>query len=223
MRAIVILAFAAVMLSPIPARSGETVRLVIDDSYGADSQFVENDRRIGRHEIRRVRLPYRRLVAKLLAHAGARVADDATESVDATMTITADGLALGQLYDYMDRLQRKRHLRFIAVHLTGRIEYVGDGRACATAFSGRVGRTHGIPIVVGRDHREAPQFAPFDEAMRRPGSFVAALVALVGAVYGDAPLRAARTDRDTDVAGYATAVLESVEMGMPEAHCAASP
>ena len=32
------------------------------------------------------------------------------------------------------------------------------------------------------------EFAPFDEAMRRPGSFVAALVALVGAVYGDAPL-----------------------------------
>ena len=223
MRAIVILAFAAVMLSPIPARSGETVRLVIDDSYGADSRFVEGDVQIGRYEIRRVSLPYKRFTAKLLAYAGARLADDAAEPVDATVTITVDGLALGQLYDYADRLQRKRDLRFIAARLVGRIDHAGAGRDCIVAFSARVGRTHGIPIVAGRDHREEPRFAPFDGAMRRPGSFVAALVALVGAVYGDAPLHAARADRDTDVAGYAAAILESVDMGMPDVHCATRP
>ncbi len=223
MRAIAILALVAAMLAPTSARSGDSVRLIVDDSYSADSRFVEGDVRVGRYEIRRVSLPYKRLAAKLLAYAGARLADDATEPVGAIVTITVDGLALGQLYDYADRLQRKRDLRFIAARLIGRIDYAGDGRDCAVAFSARVGRTQGIPITVGRDHREAPQFAPFDEAMRSPGSFVAALVALVGAVYGDAPLHAARTDRDTDVAGYATAVLEAVEMGMPEAHCAARP
>lgn len=220
MRAIAILALAAAMLSPTSVRSGDTVRLIVDDSYGADSRFVENEVRVGRTEIRRVSLPYKRLAAKLLAYAGARLADDAAKPVDATVTITADGLALGQLYDYADRLQRKRDLRFIAARLAGRIDYAGAGRDCTVGFSARVGRTHGIPIVAGRDHREAPQFAPFDEAMRAPGSFVAALVALVGVVYGDAPLHAARTDRDTDVAGYATAVLEAVEMGMPDVHCA---
>ncbi len=220
MRAIAILALAAAMVSPMPARSGDTVRLIVDDSYGADRRFVENKVHVGRYEIRRVSLPYKRFAAKLLAYAGARLADDATEPVDATVTITADGLALGQLYDYADRLQRKRDLRFVAARLIGRIDYAGDGRDCTVAFSARVGRTHGIPIVVGRDHREAPQFAPFDEAMRAPGSFVAALVALVGAVYGDAPLHAARADRDTDVAGYSTAVIEAVEMGMPDVHCA---
>ncbi len=223
MRAIAILALVAAMLAPTSARSGDSVRLIVDDSYSADSRFVEGDVRVGRYEIRRVSLPYKRLAAKLLAYAGARVADDAAEPVDATVTITVDGLALGQLYDYADRLQRKRDLRFIAAHLIGRIDYADAGRDCAVAFSARVGRTHGIPIVPGRDHREAPQFAPFDEAMRAPGSFVAALVALVGVVYGDAPLHAARADSDTDVAGYATAVLEAVEMGMPEAHCAARP
>ncbi len=223
MRAIAILALVAAMLAPTSARSGDSVRLIVDDSYSADSRFVEGDVRVGRYEIRRVSLPYKRLAAKLLAYAGARLADDATEPVGAIVTITVDGLALGQLYDYADRLQRKRDLRFIAARLIGRIDYAGDGRDCAVAFSARVGRTQGIPIVPDRDHREAPQFAPFDEAMRAPGSFVAALVALVGVVYGDAPLHAARADRDTDVAGYATAVLEAVEMGMPEAHCAARP
>ena len=223
MRAIVILAFAAVMLSPMTARPDDTVRLIVDDSYGADRRLVENDVRIGRYEVRRVHLPYKRLVATLLAYAGARLTDDAAAPVDATVTITVDGLALGQLYDYADRLQRRRAMRFIAAQLTGRIDYAADGRDCAVGFSARVGRTGGIPIVAIRDHREAPQFAPFDEALRRPGSFVAALVVLVGVVYGDAPLHAARADSDTDIAGYAAAVLESVEMGMPEAHCAASP
>ncbi len=223
MRAIAILALVAVMLLPTSARSGDWVRLIVDDSYGADSRFVESDVQIGRYEIRRVSLPYKRFAAKLLAYAGARLADDATEPVDATVTITADGLALGQLYDYADRLQRKRDLRFVAARLIGRIDYAGDGRDCTVAFSARVGRTHGIPIIPDHDHREAPQFAPFDEALRRPGSFVAALVALVGVVYGDAPLHAARADRDTDVAGYAAAVLEAVEMGMPDVHCATRP
>ena len=49
--------------------------------------------------------------------------------------------------------------------------------------------------------------APFDEALVEPGSFVDALAAVMGAVYGREALMAAAAGDDPIIAGHAAAAL----------------
>ncbi len=149
----------------------------------------------GRFPMRRARLPFERLTTRLLGYAGARLVRTCSEAADATLSIEATGLALGQRYDLMEQLQRRRRLRFTGVRLDGRLSFDFEaGTICSARFFGAVPPPSGMSVVSRPDYREDPAFAPFEAAFTRPGSFVSALTALVGAVYGPAPLRAALND-----------------------------
>lgn len=194
------------------AAAPETVRLVVADAYAADSVFEDGRVRDGPVPVRRVRLPFERVAATLLGHAGARLVADAPS--DAILEVAAEGLALGRLYDYMENLQRYRSLRYAGARLAGRVTFaVRGGPDCTAAFAGHVAADSGIPVRYGRDFREVANLAPFAEAFRRPGSFVTAMAALVGEVYGPAALAAARRDDDAAVAGAAAAALAALTAG----------
>ena len=74
-------------------------------------------------------------------------------------------------------------------------------------FAGVIKARKGIPVIIARDYRETPNLAPFDKALVEPGSFVAALAAVVGTVYGRAALISAADDGDPTIARHAIAAL----------------
>lgn len=168
-----------------------TVRLEVDGDYVADSLYGEHGLVPGWFPVYRVFLPFRPLARGFLDHAGARLVrgDDA----EAVLRVDVLGAAQGKLYDFMEDWQRLRHLRFIGATLWGRVTLTTvDGATCEARFAGAIEARNGIPIIIARDYREAANLAPFAKALVEPGSFVAALAAVVGAVYGhDALISAA--------------------------------
>jgi hypothetical protein len=99
-------------------------------------------------------------------------------------------------------------VRFIGARLQGSITLTTAGGAtCEARFAGAIEARRGIPIIIARDYREAPNLAPFDEALVEPGSFVDALAAVMGAVYGREALMAAAAGDDPIIAGHAAAAL----------------
>lgn len=183
-----------------------TVRLEVDGGYIADSRYGEHGVVYGWFPIRRVILPFKPLARRFLGYAGARLVrgDDA----EAVLRIVVLGGAHGMLYDFMEDQQRKRRLRFIGADVQGRVVLAAAGVVCGARFAGHIRARKGIPVIIGRDYREAPNLAPFDEALAEPGSYVAALAAVVGAVYGPAALDAARGDPDPAVAGFAQSAYD---------------
>lgn len=187
-----------------------TLRLVVTQSYAADSAIRDGRVIEGDFAIRRVApFPFRRLARRLLAHAGATLVDEEDTPADGVLAIDVDGTALGRLYDIMENMQRGRSLRFNGALVRGELSLdTGAGTVCVARFAGAVVPGAGIQMSPGRDLREDPGFAPFDKAFDQPGSFVAALAMLVGEVYGPAALTAARHDADKRIARHAEAALE---------------
>ena len=183
-----------------------TVRLEIDSAYAANGRFGEHGLVVGWFPVDRVFLPFRPLARKFLDHAGARLVRG--DTAEAVLHIEVLGTAQGRLYDFMEDWQRLRRFRFIGARLQGRVTLTTTGGAtCEARFAGEVKARKGIPIIIARDHREAPQLAPFDKALVLPGSFVAALAAVVGAVYGPKALLSASHDDDTAIARDAATAL----------------
>jgi len=174
---------AAARAAPEPPR---VLGIEIEARYVADKRFRDGAVEHGPFAIARLRLPLARHAARRLAQAGVRI-DEGTAEGGARLVIRIEGVARGQLYDYMERLARKRGLRYAAADLRGEIAFLepASGRVCRARFAGGAGSTASIPVVASRDARESPLFAPFDAALAAPGSFLDALDALVARVYGD--------------------------------------
>gem|GEM_PF-5102065 len=185
---------AVVAVAAIARAAPEPPRVLgieIEARYVADKRFRDGAVERGPFAIARLRLPLARHAARRLARVGVRIDAGAAES-GARLVIRVEGVARGQLYDYMERLARKRGLRYAAADLRGEIAVLdpAGGRVCRARFSGGAGSTASISVVARRDLRESPLFAPFDAALGAPGSFLDALDALVARVYGG-PARAA--------------------------------
>jgi hypothetical protein len=181
-----------------------TVRLEIDSAYAANGIYGEYGLVRGWFPVDRVFLPFKPLVRGFLDHGGARLVrgDDA----EAVLQVEILGTAQGMLYDFSEDWQRVRRLRFIGARIQGHVILTSIGRgACQAQFAGAIEARSGIPIIIGRDYRESPNLAPFDKALVEPGSFVAALAAVMGAVYGRAALRSATDDDDPAIARHAVA------------------
>jgi hypothetical protein len=113
------------------------------------------------------------------------------------------GTAQGILYDFIEDWQRVRHLRFIGARVQGRVILATAQRgACQACFAVAIKARGGIPVIV---NRELPNLARFGKALAEPGSFVAALAAVMGAVYGRAALLSAAADNDPNIAKHAVA------------------
>ena len=208
--AISVLAVVGVAVAPAAGdehAAPATVRLEVDGSYIADSSYGEHGVVRGWFPIRRVFLPFKPLARSFLGHAGARLVrgDDA----EAVLHIEVLGGAHGMLYDFMEHWQRVRQLRFIGADIQGRVVLeTAAGLVCGARFAGEIRARTGIPIIIGRDYREAAGLAPFDQALAEPGSFVAALAAVIGAIYGPEALAAARADPDPAVARFARSAYD---------------
>ncbi len=188
-RPLLALFFVAVFAAP--ARAGaetvppQRVAVEIVQSFAADRRLRAGAVETGPFAISRLRLPLDRHAARLLAAAGA-VPAARPDKADARLVIRLSGIARGQLYDSMERLARKRRLRYAAAQVSGEIAFsTADGRlVCRSAFDGEAGETAGIPVVANRDLRESPLFAPFEAALAASGSFLDALAAVIGRVLG---------------------------------------
>jgi hypothetical protein len=183
-----------------------TVRLEIDSAYAANGIYGEHGLVRGWFPVERVFLPFNPLVRGFLDYAGARLirGDDA----EAVLRVEILGTAQGMLYDFSQDWQRMRRLRFIGARVQGHVILTSTGRgACRARFAGAIEARSGIPIVSIRDDRENPNLAPFDKAPVEPGSFVATLAAVIGAVYGRAALQSATGDDNATIADYAGAAL----------------
>ena len=203
--AISVLATAPAAVAQVAAPA--TVRLEVDGGYIADSRYGEHGVVRGWFPIRRVLLPFKPLVRRFLGHAGARLVRGG--DAEAVLRVEVLGGAEGMLYDFMEDWQRKRRLRFIGASLQGRVVLAtAAGVVCGARFAGEIRARKGIPIIIGRDYREAPGLAPFDQALAEPGSFVAALAAVIGAIYGPEALAAARADPDPAVARFARSAYD---------------
>ena len=117
-----------------------TLRLVVSQSYAADSAIRDGRVIEGDFAIRRVApFPFRRLARRLLAHAGATLVDEEDAHADAVLAIDVDGTALGRLYDIMENMQRGRSLRFNGALVRGELSLdTGAGTVCVARFAGAV-------------------------------------------------------------------------------------
>lgn len=219
---VTLVAFACAVTSAFAAApeslAGKAIHLELIETYTADSAFHGNRRIEGRFPVRRVRLPFRRYVARLLGYAGVRGVSDANSEVGPTLTIVVHGVALGQVYDLMVGLQRRRNLRFNGARLDGEIAFgFVDAPAYVARFSGAVVPSQVIPVSSRHDHREDAVYAPFEEAFDQSGSFIATFTAMVGEIYGPGPLVAALRDTRAEVARHAAAALD--RLGRTGLHC----
>lgn len=165
----------AFMMGSLAHGASHSSRLVVEARYFADSVIGETGLVHGKFPIERAIQPFRPLMGRLMEY------DD-----DASLHIEAEGLALGSLYDFMENRARIRHLRFTGAAIEGRVSLTSKqaGLTCAAGFAGTIASRNAGLVVGTWDYRESPQFAPFDKALAEPGSFVTALAAVIGAVYG---------------------------------------
>ncbi len=181
-----------------------TVHLEIDSAYAANGLYGDHGLVRGWFPVDRVFLPFKPLVRGFLDHAGARLIRGA--DAEAVLHVEILGTAQGMLYDFSEDWQRIRRLRFIGARVQGQVILTSAGHgACQASFAGAIEARSGIPIIIGRDYRENPNLAPFDKALVEPDSFVAALAAIMGAVYGPAALLSAADDDDPAIARHAVA------------------
>ena len=165
---------------------------MVESHYFADSRIGDQGLVHGRFPITRSIRPFRKPASLLMNHAGVRLASDGV----GVLHIEAQGLALGTLYDFMENRVRLRHVRFTGATIEGRVTLraMQDERRCSARFIGTIDSLRSGLVVGVWDYREAPNFAPFDKALSEPGSFVAALMTVINAVYGPSATKAARAD-----------------------------
>lgn len=211
----IILAIAMALVCMAEGRAqgaSQTVGLVIEATYAADSFNGERGLIHGKFPLQRSIHPFRLVAARLMKYAGLRLrrGDGGDLDADSTLHIEAQGLALGSLYDYMENRMRLRHLRFTGAVIEGRVSLTSRAAelTCAARFAGTIAASRSGLVVGAWDYREAPHRAPFDKALAQPGSFVAALAAIIGAIYGPAPLVAASDDPDDAIARHARKALD---------------
>ncbi|MFP6742485.1 MAG: hypothetical protein VCD33_12815 [Alphaproteobacteria bacterium] len=208
-RAVILLRFLMLMATYGAVAGGTTpatVGLEIDSAYAANGIYGEHGLVRGWFPVDRVFLPFKPLVRGFLDHAGARLVRG--HDAQSMLHVEILGTAQGMLYDFSENWQRLRRFRFIGARVQGHVILSSAGRgACQALFAGAIEARSGIPIIIGRDYRENPNLAPFDKALAEPGSFVAALAAVIGAVYGRAALLSAAEDDDPTIANHAVVAL----------------
>jgi len=173
----------------------ETVRVVVEQD------FVYRERTsIEAKPIPSFELPLAELAVDLLVGAGADVVGPDATAYDASLHIIARGEALGLLYADADA----RYL-YTGANVRGALAFQRGGTSVMdSAFVGQINRQRKFERDLGYDD---PANAPFDSALRAPGSYMDRLVELIGAVYGAPALASALLDGDPRLRPTATRVM----------------
>lgn len=190
-----LLAALAALAPVLAAEPPRVVRLIVDQAYGYRERTSMEVKPIAAFE-----LPLAELAADLLVGAGVEPVGAEAPAFDATLTITAKGEALGTLY-----FDQEARFLYTGANLRGALAFE---RAGATehdvAFVGQINRQRRIERDLGYAD---PANAPFDGALRAPGSYMDRLVELIGAMFGAPALAAALLDGDPRLRPTAARVL----------------
>lgn len=185
--------------------AAKSVRLVVEQTF----RFRPRDR-YGFEPIQDHRLPFARVARTLLEGAGIRVVGAGATEFDATLTINATGRAIGRHYaiDGADFL-------FAGAEIKGVIVFETAGSAAwRTPFFGRQQPPLKLRLNLGYDR---PDNAPFIDVFALPGSFVARIAQVIGAVYGAAPLIAVLDTGNAVLRASAVRALGDLGDGVAEA------
>lgn len=145
------------------------------------------------------RLPYEELLADILTGAGIRVVPPG-EAAEATISIDAEGEALGSLY-----FEQLKGYLYTGALLRGSVAFGAPGQTpYRLAFVGRVERQRNLERNLGY---EEPENAPFDGALGAAGSYLDKTIEAVATLYGPQPLLAAIQDGDPRIRPYAARML----------------
>lgn len=191
--------------------AAETMRVIVEQAYVARRPDT-----LDTVPIAGLRLPFENVAAGLVRSAGVRVVGADAATYDATLTITAQGRALGRIYH-----RGVTGLLYAGAMLSGEIVFTAPGvPAWRTPFSVR--RQPPLEVTLNLGY-ERPANAPFVEVFARSASFVPRLMAVIGAIYGVRPLIATiETEGDEALRRSAAHALGDVgEAGAGEALIAA--
>jgi hypothetical protein len=195
--ALVLAVIGAVIAAPRDAAAAavETVRVVVEQSYVYRERTSIETKPIASFE-----LPLAELAVDLLVGAGVDAVGPEATAFDASLRITARGEALGVLYADADA----RYL-YTGASVRGALAFQRGGASVAdSAFVGQINRQRKIERDLGYDD---PANAPFDGALRAPGSYMDRLVELIGAAYGAPALASALLDGDPRLRPTAARVM----------------
>lgn len=160
-------------------RSAATVRLIVTQNYfyrpRPPSQFQPEP-------IPQFELPIGKLATELLHAAGVRVVGPTAERFDATLTITAEGLARGRMYHGI-----ASGYLYVGAELRGEITFEVPGLP-AWSRSFRARRSPPLYVELNLGGYQSPRNAPFAQIIEQPGSFLPRLMEIMGDIHGPAPL-----------------------------------
>ncbi|MFQ5984756.1 MAG: HEAT repeat domain-containing protein [Alphaproteobacteria bacterium] len=184
-------------------RSAETVRLVVEQTYGFRSR-----NRVQTEPIPGVSLSFEEVAESLLRGAGVEVVGPAAQAYDATLTITARGKALGALY-----FEGVKGYLYAGAALEGTIAFAVRGLPPHRRdFRTELRPLGDVTLNLGY---ELPRNAPFHELLDRTGSFIPRIMELIGEVYGADAVIAALEGGEPAIRRSAAKVLG--ELGDPAA------
>lgn len=173
------------------ARAATAVTIAVEERYEATSQWTGTVRQA---DLPLVRQPYADLAQRLFELAGIAIA---SESRDApALRIEAHGVTEATLYDTSINGVRLRETMYRAARITGTIALDTAAGTILRPFEGTIPPPFDFMVTYGYDPYRDPANAPFREAFEAPGGYAQAIARLVGDIYGDAVLEAARSDRD---------------------------
>lgn len=163
-------------------RSVSTVRLIVAQklTYRSPDQYPAVP-------IKNFELPFGKIAAEFVNAAGARIVGPKATQFDATLTITAEGLALGATYDpaYTRPWCLIGENLYTGAILRGEITIgVPKMPLYSRSFVARRYPPLCVQLNLGF---QSPRNAPFHEIIEWPGSFLSRLTEMIGNIYGASP------------------------------------
>ena len=138
--------------------------------------------------IQNFELPFGKIAAEFLTAAGARAVGPKATRYDATLTITAEGLALGTTYDlaYTKPWCLIGENLYTGASLRGEITFeVPRMPVYSRSFVARRYPPLCVQLNLGFQN---PRNAPFHDVIEWTGSFLPRLTEMIGTIYGASPL-----------------------------------
>ena len=164
-------------------RSASTVRLIVAQklAYRSADHYPAVP-------MQNFELPFGKIAAEFLNAAGARTVGPKSTQFDATLTITAEGLALGATYDlaYTKPWCLIGQNLYTGASLRGEITIeVPRMPLYSRSFVARRYPPLCVQLNLGF---QSPQNAPFHDVIEWSGSFLPRLTEIIGNIYGASPL-----------------------------------
>ena len=180
-------------------RHTKTVKIIVNQSYG---------------EAEGVSLRFEDIARRLCQYAYLEVVGADIKKYDVSLKIQAKGRAIGKEYEIKTHgvlPYISRRYCYAGASLSGTISLEIPGIPAYTkSFKGYISPPYGMTTVSSNPYPTASS-APFDEALREPGSFISKILEMMGEVYGLNILVAALNDKSGDFQTEAAEVLGEIK------------